>query len=92
MCILGINSSFGRHQLCEKMKICSKGFYPVLFNFHLQPSNMWLEEVAVVSGRKEKGRIDGVDLLVSILEDADDQFSEKTIKIPKHAAIKNEGR
>ena len=86
-----MESPYGRHQLCEKMKICSKGFYPILFNLHRNPESEWLEDVAVLSGRKEAGRIDGVEQMVTILLDAI-SFDETVIKIPKCADIISEGR
>ena len=73
------------------MKICSKGFYPILFNVRGNSESKWLENVAVLSGRKDTGRIDGVEHIVTILLDAVN-FDEKVIKIPKCADIISEGR
>ena len=72
------------------MNLCVTGFHPILFNFKTNSNNQWVSKMVAVSGRIE-GRIDGVELLVTILKDAK-KINEKEIKITKRAFIRDGGR
>ena len=52
--------------------------------------NAWLREVAVISGRSDEGRVDGVELLASVIKDGVKNFQNHSLIIPKYASIKDE--
>jgi hypothetical protein len=69
------------------LKICSHNLLPILFSARLSSSELWLQDVVALNGRAE-GRVDGVEILKTILEDAPDSFST-SISIPKQAVVKD---
>ena len=82
-----VGSTFAKFQLAQQLKICSHNLHPILFTARLSSSELWLQNVVALSGRAE-GRLDGVELLTSILEDAA-IYSTSSISIPKQAVVKD---
>ena len=67
--------------------------HPILFNFKPSSKDKWVCSLVGVSGRlkgRSNDRIDGVDLLVSILKDGKNH-NEDEVKIPKKVVIRYSG-
>ena len=84
-------SIYAKRQLAEKLGVCSKGHFPILFNYRPPSSDHWLLKAVAISGRAE-GRIDGVDFLVSLLKDGIENHSASSISIPKWAVVQDESK
>ena len=82
----GVSSLLARHQLAVKMNTCVPGLLPILFHFNPKSDQEWVSKLVGISGRRLTGRIDGVETMKLILEDAKNHF-ENEIRIPKRAVI-----
>ena len=79
---------YAKYQLASKLRVCSRGFFPVLFNFRPKSSELWIQDVVALSGVTE-GRVDGVEFLAEILKDGAKNNSASSISIPKHVVLRD---
>ena len=89
--VSGVSSVFAKYQLADRLKVCSKDLFPILFNFRPSSSELWLQDVVALSG-VTKGRVDGVDILANILKDGVENHSANSISIPKNVVVQDKGK